>query len=240
MNTYPGMLIVFDGIDGAGKTTQVLRLAEDLTSIGETITLSKEPTDGTYGSKLRASALSGRLPFEEELNLFLEDRQEHLREKVLPALKAGHIVILDRYFYSTLAYQGARVGGLQKIETKIRKDVIHPDLTFWIETPPSLAALRIQVRDGVANHFEKLDDLIKIDSIFREISQNERNFITIDGSRSIDAVYADVINNFIEIPFKEKRCEKQYGCEDQIYCIPRTTGTCDWWNKSKKLKEKYR
>lgn len=239
MNPHQGILIVFDGIDGAGKTTQARRLADDLAAVGETVVLSKEPTDGTHGAKLRASAQSGRLPFDEELDLFVADRQEHLREKITPALEAGHVVILDRYFYSTLAYQGARVGTLRDIEARIRKDVIHPDITFWIETPPELAVLRIQRRDGAANHFEKIDDLVSIDNLFREISRNEKNFIAIDGSRSISEVYADVLAHFIDGTFKEKRCAKTYGCDDPLYCIPRLTNTCAWWKKATALRKRH-
>lgn len=237
MNLYTGILVVFDGIDGAGKTTQARRLAEDLAAVGETVVLSKEPTDGTYGARLRESAQSGRLPFDEELNLFVADRQEHLREKITPALQAGNVVILDRYFYSTLAYQGARAGTLRDIEARIRKDVIHPDVTFWIETPPELAVLRIQRRDGAANHFEKIDDLVSIDSFFRDISKTEKNLVAVDGSRSIDAVYEDVFSRFVNGIYKEKRCAKAYGCDDPLYCIPRLTNTCDWWNKFSALKK---
>jgi dTMP kinase len=239
MNLHPGILIVFDGIDGAGKTTQARKLADDLTAVGETVVLSKEPTDGIYGAKLRASAQSGRLPFDEELDLFVADRQEHLREKVAPALEAGHIVILDRYFYSTLAYQGVRAGTLRDIEERIRKDVIHPDVTFWIETPPELAVLRIQRRDGAANHFEKIDDLVDIDSLFREISRSEKNLVAIDGSRSISEVYSDILAHFIDGTFKEKRCAKVYGCDDPLYCIPRLTNTCVWWNKACALRKRH-
>lgn len=238
MNPRQGILVVFDGIDGAGKTTQARRLADDLTAVGEVVVLSKEPTGGSYGARLRASAQSGRLPFDEELDLFVADRQEHLREKIAPALQAGHVVILDRYFYSTLAYQGARAGTLRDIEERIRKDVIHPDITFWIETPPELAVLRIQRRDGAANHFENIDDLVSIDNLFREISLTERNLTAIDGSRSINEVYADVLNHFIDGAFKEKRCAKTYGCDDPLYCIPRLTNTCDWWQKAKALRER--
>jgi len=235
MNAYPGLLVVFDGIDGAGKTTQALQLTEDLRKVGETVTLSKEPTNGQYGSKLRASAQNGRLPFEDELELFVADRQEHLREKIEPALQAGHIVILDRYFYSTLAYQGARVGTLRDIEARIRKNVIHPDITFWIETPADLAVFRIEKRDGAVNLFEKVDDLIAIDKLFREISASEKNLFAIDGSQSIKEVYSDVIDKFVNGPFKAKKCAKSYGCDDPLYCTPRITNTCDWWRKANAL-----
>ena len=105
--TDRGLLIAFDGIDGASKTTQVALLADFLASKGETIR-SKEPTDGKWGQIIRNAAANGRLPLEEELRVLIEDRKEHVRDLILPALSKGKAVILDRYFYSTIAYQGSR------------------------------------------------------------------------------------------------------------------------------------
>ncbi len=103
-----GILIVFDGIDGGGKTTQAKLLADILTAAGETVVLSKEPTDGPWGKQLRASATTGRMSLADELHAFTEDRKQHVTNLIAPALARGEIVILDRYFYSTIAYQGAR------------------------------------------------------------------------------------------------------------------------------------
>lgn len=234
-HAYPGILIVFDGIDGAGKTTQVRRLEAALTDIGERVLVSKEPTDGKWGAKLRASAAAGRLPFEEELTAFIEDRQEHLALKVVPALHDGQIVILDRYFYSTIAYQGLRAGSIDQIEARIRANVVQPDVAYLLETPPELAAMRIERRDGAANHFEQLDDLIKIDQIFHEIAAKDDRIAKIDGSQSEEAVFKALLKHFIDGPLKEKRCSKTYGCEDPVHCTPRLTNTCAWWDAARKL-----
>ena len=102
------MLIVFEGIDGTGKSTQVRLLAQALEERGLTVVTSREPTDGPFGQKLRLSMITGRLSPEEELALFHEDRRDHVEHLILPALEAGKVVILDRYFFSTMAYQGAR------------------------------------------------------------------------------------------------------------------------------------
>lgn len=93
-----GILIAVDGIDGAGKTTQVELLREAFEAAGETVTASKEPTNGPWGRLVRESAQSGRLGLADELHAFLEDRKEHVEELVKPALARGEIVILDRYF----------------------------------------------------------------------------------------------------------------------------------------------
>jgi dTMP kinase len=104
------ILIAIEGIDGAGKTTQVQMLREALERIGEHPVASKEPTNGRWGKLIKESATTGRLSIEDELNAFLHDRTEHVDSLVSPELNKGGIVILDRYFYSSIAYQGSRGG----------------------------------------------------------------------------------------------------------------------------------
>ncbi len=103
-----GILIAIEGIDGAGKTTQVKMLHRALKRAGISVIRSKEPTTGHWGSILRQSAFTGRLSPREELETFIKDRTEHVETLIGPHLSSGSVVILDRYFYSTIAYQGAR------------------------------------------------------------------------------------------------------------------------------------
>lgn len=241
MNSYPGILIVFDGIDGAGKTTQVQLLEKALVDAGEVVVVSKEPTDGQWGAKLRASATTGRLPFDEELEAFINDRQDHLQTKIIPALEAGKVVILDRYFYSTIAYQGIRCGddAIDDLEKKVRENVLIPDAAYFMEIPPTLAANRIDQRDGEANHFEALDDLIKIDHVFQIIADHDGAITRIDGAQSIRAIHEQIMARLIQGPFKEKRCAKDYGCHDTVYCSYRLTESCPWWQLVRKLQPTY-
>ncbi|WP_288791480.1 dTMP kinase [uncultured Chitinibacter sp.] len=230
MNAYPGILIVFDGIDGAGKTTQINKIADALRAVGEDVLISKEPTDGQWGQKLRASALSGRMTADEELETFILDRQDHLTNKIIPALEDGKIVFLDRYFYSTIAYQGLRSSDYRSIEAIIRKDTVIPDAAILVDTDPYLAISRIRLRDGKENHFEKLEDLIQIREIFLSLAQDDDLLHVINGSQDIDSVYKDVKSYIIEGALKAKRCFKSYGCDEPLYCGPRITGNCSWWN----------
>ncbi len=102
-----GLLIAIEGIDGAGKSTLARRLATTLEAAGARVVLSKEPTNGPWGTQLRQSAATGRLSADEEAELLIRDRHEHVDTLIAPALARGDIVILDRYFPSMLAYQGA-------------------------------------------------------------------------------------------------------------------------------------
>lgn len=236
MNTYPGILIVFDGIDGAGKTTQVRLLESALSGIGENVIVSKEPTEGMWGKKLRESAFTGRLPFAEELDAFIRDRQDHLATKIIPALEAGSVVILDRYFYSTIAYQGILVDDHKEIEQRIRADVIPPDVAFWMDLPADLAASRIASRDGAPNKFERQEDLAKAGEIFRAISASDPTLVRVDATLSIPALNRTVTETLIAGALKAKRCAKAYGCEEPVYCTPRLTNSCDWWTATTKLR----
>src|ERR1700745_657562 len=102
-----GFLVAVEGIDGSGKTTQVERLAHYCDEKRLAYVLSKEPTSGKYGQLIRNSASRGRLSIEEEIDLFLKDRREHVDQVIQPALNEEKVVILDRYYFSTAAYQGA-------------------------------------------------------------------------------------------------------------------------------------
>lgn len=235
MNTYPGILIALDGIDGAGKTTQVRLLENSLLSIGETVLVSKEPTDGEWGQKLRDSALTGRMPFEEELDAFIQDRQDHLKRKIIPALQAGAVVILDRYFYSTIAYQGIQIADHTVIEQRIRANVVVPDAAYWVDLPADLAVHRVTKRDGRPNLFEHQEDLARAGEIFREVCRTDPVLRKVDGTKSVAALYATIIEDLIAGAFKAKRCRKSYGCDEPLYCTPRLTNSCEWWAVKQKL-----
>ena len=106
-----GLLLAVEGIDGAGKTSTAALLAQYCGERAIACTLSKEPTSLKWGTELRRSAQAGRLTLDEELRLFRLDRAMHVRGTIQPALDAGWIVIVDRYYWSSAAYQGARGAG---------------------------------------------------------------------------------------------------------------------------------
>ncbi|MET3145702.1 UNVERIFIED_ORG: hypothetical protein ABIB63_001500 [Xanthomonas axonopodis] len=130
------MLIAIEGIDGAGKTTLARRLATTLEAAGARVVLSKEPTNGPWGTQLRQSAATGRLSAEQEAELLIRDRHEHVDTLIAPALARGDIVILDRYFPSMVAYQGA--AGLPLDELLERNAFApRPDVLLQLDLPPA-------------------------------------------------------------------------------------------------------
>ena len=230
-----GILVVFDGIDGAGKTTQVDLLADTLRNAGVAVTTSKEPTDGKWGKVIRESALVGRMPIEQELEYFILDRQDHLDSLVKPALEAGDVVILDRYYYSTICYQGARGQDKEELRQTVMDAALTPDISFILDVNPEISQQRIQVRDGNPNEFEDFHELIKVREIYDWLCHEDKTLYEIDSSFSIEDIQKTVTKLFVDTVFKDKRCFKQYGCDDVLQCGHRITGMCEWAGSSQKI-----
>lgn len=165
-----GLFLVIEGIDGTGKSTQAQRLAEWLRELGREVVTSREPTDGPWGRKLRESAATGRLSPEDELEYFLRDRRQHVEEVIAPALAAGKVVILDRYYFSTMAYQGAR--GFDPAEIRRRNEEFAPvpDLLLVLDLEVDAALERIGARGDTANEFEKRDSLQRCREVFLSLA----------------------------------------------------------------------
>ena len=162
----PGTFIVIEGIDGTGKSTQARRLAAWFEAQGHEVVVSREPTDGPWGRKLRESAASGRLSPADELDYFLKDRRQHVTELIEPALTAGKVVILDRYYFSSMAYQGCR--GFDPAEIRWLNEAIAPvpDLLLILDVAVDVGLARIGARGDTANEFEKRDSLQRCREIF--------------------------------------------------------------------------
>jgi dTMP kinase len=222
------ILIAVEGIDGAGKTTQVRMLREALERAGESPVVSKEPTNGPWGKIIKDSATTGRLSPEDELNAFIEDRTQHVNEVIAPALEQGSIVILDRYFYSSIAYQGSRGANVVDIRSLMESRFPIPDAVFVLDVDPAIGVHRIaHSRGEEPNHFEDRSNLAKAREIFQGMTGS--NIHNIDGTRSREAVHAEIVTRFIDGPLKAKLCAKSYGCDNHFDCTFRITGTCRWF-----------
>lgn len=165
--------MVVEGIDGAGKSTLARALVERLRALGHEVVASREPTDGPHGTRLRQSATTGRLSPAEELETFIADRREHVSELLLPSLAAGKIVVLDRYYFSTAAYQGSRGLDWRSILERNESFAPEPDVLLIPELAIEHSLERIRARGDVANEFERIDNLQKVDAVFRAIERPE-------------------------------------------------------------------
>lgn len=186
-----GALIVIEGIDGTGKSTLARALAARLAALGLEVVSSREPTDGPDGARIRAAAAAGRrLPAEEELSLFLSDRRAHVEQRIAPALERGAVVVLDRYYFSTAAYQGARgAGGFDELIAANEAFAPPPDLLLLVALDPAIALGRIDARGEGQTAFERAEALAGPARLFASL---ERPYLRrLDGDRSPEAVEAE-------------------------------------------------
>ncbi|MGB9893184.1 MAG: dTMP kinase [Candidatus Saccharicenans sp.] len=174
-----GLFIVIEGIDGSGKSTQVRLLARRLRRNGQKVVTLREPTEGKWGQKIRELSRSrGSITPETELELFIKDRKENITRNIKPALKRGEIVIMDRYYYSTLAYQGARGLSLARIK-RLHKFALIPDIVFILDVPAETGLKRIKGRSVIYRLFEDKNYLKKVRQIFLKLKEPE--CLVIDG-----------------------------------------------------------
>ncbi len=187
----PGKLIVFEGIDGSGKTLHQLRCVKWLQERNYQPLALCEPTYGPKGSILRESAKNGRLTPEEELNHFIEDRRWNVQNNIQPGIDQGKIVLLDRYYFSSMAYQGARGIDPTEIRRKCETFAPQPDLLLLFDLAPETALERIQNKRGESpNLFEKIDYLRKVRDIF--LSLDYPYLLRIDASADVETVWSEV------------------------------------------------
>ena len=204
-----GLFIVFEGIDGTGKSTQVHLLAEKLRQLGYAVVATREPTNGSYGKKIRELFLDRTsVSQDEELALFIADRAEHVQEVITPALSDGCVVISDRYYLSTVAYQGAN-GMDPDMLLKKNEDFPVPDLAIILEIEPAHGIRRIQnQRNEHPNTFEEEANLQKVAKIFATMPQN---FIRrIKGSGSIEDVHRQVLEEVASLLAQKTAQHSEY------------------------------
>jgi len=194
-----GVLIAIEGIDGAGKTTQSKLLLEKFANSGYSAVCLHEPTDGKWGTKIRELAMNGRHKTspETESDFFYLDRLEDVERNILPSLHEKKIVIMDRYYFSNIAYQGARGLNPNHIERKNVKIAPTPDITIILDIDPEVALKRIRLERKVTpNHFERKKYLGKVRQIFLKQFSARPSVIIIDGndSRSKSKIASEIWN----------------------------------------------
>jgi len=188
-----GALIAIEGIDGAGKSTQAKMLCRHLSDDGYETVYLREPTDGPIGRRIRELANQGRdfLSPEEEFRLFLEDRREDVEKNIRPALESGRVVVIDRYFYSSIAYQGALGLDPEMINCENRAIAITPDLMIYLAIPADISPSRIETSRGdQANLFENLDNLRRVRERFEAMDYPE--IVRVDGTGPVERVHETI------------------------------------------------
>ncbi|MBU4268859.1 MAG: dTMP kinase [Acidobacteria bacterium] len=198
-----GQLIVFEGIDGSGKTSLSRMFHAYLLENGVPAIWLREPSDSPLGEKIRGLAQDKEsISVHEELEYFLEDRRWDVENNILPALRSGKTVVLDRYYYSNACYQGARGLDMEAILALNRQFAPEADLVFIIDVNVDRALARISSsRQGVAKLFEKKDFLEKVRANYLKLAGT--NLVRIDGNPDLKTVMADVISHHSEHGLKK-------------------------------------
>jgi dTMP kinase len=197
-----GVFITFEGGDGAGKTTQIEMLRDWLERQGHTVVVTREPGGTDIGVELRNIVLHHRgfLAPRAEALLYAADRAHHIHTVVRPALERGDVVVQDRYFDSSVAYQGA---GRVLSEEEVRDlslwatEHLMPQLTVVLDIPADIARER---RDSDNRVFDRLeaeaDDFHeRVRQAYHRLADAEpERFLMIDGQRPIDDIHAEVVS----------------------------------------------
>ena len=189
-----GFLIALEGVDGSGKSTQAGLLAASLEKDGHQVVLTREPTHGPAGQKLQSYLLgpSRHLTPEEELELFTADRREHVAQIIEPSLARGKIVITDRYYYSSVAYQGAL--GLNPDDILAANEAFapRPDLIFILTLPVPEALARLAKKGkGARQVSESFHYLRQVAAIYAGLKG--RRFRRVDASPPPLSVHAVIL-----------------------------------------------
>ena len=198
-----GAFLSFEGGEAAGKSVQAARLAESLGAGGRDVLLTREPGGTPFAERIRDVLLHGRevdLSAEAQALLFSAARAQHTRDVIRPALAAGKVVVADRYFDSTLAYQGYGLGadldGLRAM-TRFAVGSLAPQRTFLIDIPVAVTLSRLGTRSGTArwDRFHGDDrafyDRVR-DGYLRLAAAEPGRFVVVDGDRPEDMVAADI------------------------------------------------
>ncbi len=187
-----GFLFVIEGIDGAGKSTQARMLLRRLRARGIDAVSLREPTRGRWGREIRTKAKrAGSLTPAQELDLFLRDRKENVEKNIGPDLERGRAIILDRYYFSTVAYQGAKGIDPARIRRLNERFAPRPDLVFILDLPAARGLGRIRGRKSRDVLFEREGYLRKVRRIFGGF--RGRRFVHLDAGRGKRDLGAEIL-----------------------------------------------
>lgn len=191
-----GKLIVIEGMDGSGTTTQTKELALELKKRGGKVLVSAEPTKSPLGQEIRRM-LSMPISGEHELLVslalcFAADRMQHIHGTILPALKTHDYVLLDRYMLSSLVYQGLHLP--TSFVKEINQFAIKPYLTVILDVDAHLAYERLSQRMGGKDFYESLELLHKIRERYLHFAKKEEGGVLIDGSGSVAEVQSHILH----------------------------------------------
>ena len=211
-----GVLLTFEGVEGSGKSTQAELLFRTLRTKGVDCILTREPGGTPIGERIRDILLDPvgkEMHAKTELLLYLASRNQHVQEKLLPALRAGKVVISDRYTESSFAYQGLgrdltlqKVGRLNKYAT----GGLVPDLTIVIDVPPEVGRERMKGETLDRLESERMEFHRRVRDAYLQLARRAPKRIKVLDGRRSQAELAQDVENLIRSKLVEKSVMRQY------------------------------
>ena len=197
-----GKLITFCGLDGCGKSTLIRLLASELEESGETVFLTKQPTDGMRKTEIFRTYMDcedhSRFAYRSLSLMAAADRIQHVEHVILPALEAGKIVISDRYFYSCLANLRARGFTDDRWIYEIAEQIPKPDRAFFLDVPVKIAVSRVRARPEEKDRYIDMDLQYRLYNEYTRICF-ENNGILLSTDCDIQTTYESVRTKVKEI-----------------------------------------
>lgn len=194
------MLITFEGLDFCGKSTQVQRIVDRLKREGRPVLLVREPGGTEIGEKIRSILLDRNsigMTDISELLLFSASRAQHVKEVIQPALESGTVVVCDRFYDSTTAYQGwgrsIDLGAVRAIN-KIATFGIVPDVTFFLDVSLDEIERRMQGSKEGKDRMESNERSFheRVRQGYLELAKTESRFVVCDGERPVEQIHEEI------------------------------------------------
>ena len=211
-----GIFIAFEGGEGSGKSTQSKLLKEWLEEEGEEVLLSREPGGTEMGKDLRRILLdhsTGEISPRAEALLYAADRAHHVYSKIRPALDRGEVVITDRYFDSSIAYQGAGrilVSGEVARISRWATESLFPTLTILIDQPAEIGLGRLKSKDRL--EIEPIDFHERIRQEYLQLTLlDPERYLVVDGRKTIEEIHQEIIARVGEIPALRRNIRDAQG-----------------------------
>ena len=197
---YKGLFITIEGSDGSGKSTQIELLKNYLEGKGMNVVTTREPGGTKISEKIREIILdkyNSEMDSMTEALLYAASRAQHVAEKIVPALKAGSIVICDRFIDSSIAYQGygRGLGDCVRIINEFAVNGCIPDITFLMKMDPKIGKSRIKVEDQDRLELEKMEFHQRVYDAYVKMEEECDRIVRIDASRSIDEIHNEIVSH---------------------------------------------
>jgi dTMP kinase len=196
-----GGFIVFEGIDGSGKSTQIQKISKRLEQLGHRVYPTFEPTDGPIGSLIR-KMLSGKVDTDQRTiaSLFAADRTDHLVNKdngVRQKVDEGEIVLCDRYYFSSYAYHAQYIDMKWVVQANsLNAEILRPDVTIFIDVDPDICFKRIKSSRNNFEMYEKIDIMKKVRTNYFKAFDSLRDFekiVIVDGNTTMEKVEENIL-----------------------------------------------